>query len=109
MKKIVLAIALLCFGCGPKEGHVVSREFVPAHDDSYVTYNDYGSAEHPCIIPQFHTDHVPDKWFITVTLDGTNFGTWECSQWDYDNATNGAWFRKGFGIVQEPSVEKGIQ
>jgi len=98
-----LLILLLFCGCGPKIGRVVSKE----HRSSYsvILLQHIHSGDLDVIIPQ--TIYFPESWNITVTLDDTNFGTWSCTQRDYENATNGAWFEYGTGVIPEPrSVEK---
>lgn len=99
---LIIAALLLC-GCRPSVGRVVSRDYCPQHHETVctATTDEEGEISLDC-----EWELIPDKWYLTVTLDYTNFGTWECSRADYDNATNGAWFECGKGIIPEPRVEK---
>lgn len=104
MKLIILILAciILC-GCGPKVGRVISREFIPEHEEEQlVLHTDFGGDQHW----DWDEETIPNSWNVTITLDGTNFYDHSCSEQSYNNATNGAWYDVDAGIIPEPQFRE---
>lgn len=69
--KWVAVAALVTMGCSncPETCTYVTREFKPAHEDKWVEMRcfSYNAKTGECSmqVPIYHSDFVPDKWFIT--------------------------------------------
>lgn len=112
--------ALLLAGCGPREGEVVDREFEPMRTYTYNVDIYDGSSRYYDFMDgewktknHYHTEErvgaVPDRWFVTIQLgvgDGAKRNRFEVPQRLYNQATNGTWYRHGFGLVEKPALEK---
>jgi hypothetical protein len=92
VKFLTMLLIILFIGCARIDsGTVSSKEFVPAHKETYTTYTKVGDIK----IPQQHTRDVPDKWFITFQAvgedDKTRTRTVQVSKHDYDQYQIGDW------------------
>lgn len=61
--KIAMLVLMCCLlvGCGEyiKEGELLEKNFVPAHDEDEQV--DYGDG-----IVMNETEHIPDRWYVTI-------------------------------------------
>ena len=93
--KYICCAALLCLmfaGCASQinEGEIISKQFVPAHEESTMRYD---------VLQEtfvYETEHIPDRWYVTIEKkceDGkVRQRKLMVSQGTYNSVTRGEWF-----------------
>jgi hypothetical protein len=85
--KYLIALILIS-GCKIKNGYIIEKKFVPAHDYNYVTYQQCGKT----LIPITHHGYTDDEYIFVIqqkdekneiSIDECSYQKWNVGQW-YD-------------------------
>jgi len=100
MKRALLWLALIsCIvafvlsGCSPiTNGEIVSKDFVPEHEEEDVSYIKVGDVD----VPVYDSYTVPDKWYVTFGKEDEDGvykkRTVQVDQFTYNQVSIGDWF-----------------